>query len=103
LLNTAGDRPSEDGAIRFDLPKLISKLFAPTACAALANLFVALSAPNIFVDVLLFSFQGSNYNAALIGDLINIPRITRRVNTKRRKTSDSANLFSAIVFGLIAK
>ncbi|WP_230321450.1 hypothetical protein, partial [Planococcus salinarum] len=34
-----------------------------------------------FVDVLLFSFQGSNYNAALFGDFINIPYPHQEVNT----------------------
>ncbi|HSI67622.1 MAG TPA: hypothetical protein VK947_09420, partial [Planococcus sp. (in: firmicutes)] len=45
--------------IRFDLRKLISKLF---------------------VDVLLFSFQGSMI-IALIGDFINISCFTSKVNT----------------------
>ncbi|WP_281864594.1 hypothetical protein, partial [Planomicrobium okeanokoites] len=34
-----------------------------------------------FVDVLLFSFQGSNDNAALIGDFINISCLSCEVNT----------------------
>jgi len=35
----------------------------------------------LFIDVLLFSFQGSNDNAALIGDFINISYFNSGVNT----------------------
>ncbi|WP_298831766.1 hypothetical protein, partial [uncultured Planococcus sp.] len=37
--------------------------------------------PLLFVDVLLFSFQGSSLIAALIGDFINIPYFNFSVNT----------------------
>ncbi|OHX50334.1 hypothetical protein BB776_00895 [Planococcus salinarum] len=51
-----------------------------------------------FVDVLLFSFQGSNYNAALFGDLI-IYHAGKAASTGNlKKTSDSGDLFSMIIF-----
>ncbi|HSP22944.1 MAG TPA: hypothetical protein VLQ20_11550, partial [Planococcus sp. (in: firmicutes)] len=64
-----GVSPSEDARFALICTRLISKF-----CAG------RFARPLLFVDVLLFSFQGSCC-APLIGDLINIPRPIRCVNT----------------------
>ncbi|MFP8783769.1 hypothetical protein, partial [Planococcus plakortidis] len=67
--------------------------FAPIAQGRPSQIwFLALSARNIFVDVLLFSFQGSCC-APCFGDLINISRLTIHVNSFKKKLFLSSNLF----------